>query len=345
MVMNLTGAFWPAPLQIPCNLVTIALSFVQAQTSYVCKLTPEQATALREYLGRHGFEFKELAHAEFAAQKPDLTIAYYRTGKLVVQGKGTREFVEFVLEPVILKEARLGYETVLDPELLKPRIGVDESGKGDFFGPLCAAAVYVNASVVRAWQQADIRDSKQIQSAAKIHELARLIRKTPGCVTALVTIGNEAYNRLHAKLGNVNAILAWAHARAIENLLAQKQKLEPPPIKAISDQFATSQATLKNAMMRLGRQLELVQKHQAETDIAVAAASILARAEFLRRLAALEKQFGVTLPRGVSDRVEEAAREFVAKHGPDMLAKVAKMHFRTAARVCGLVAQPKTGSE
>lgn len=318
---------------------------MQVRTSHVCKLTAEQAAALREYIARHGFEFKETPHAEFAAQKPDLSLAYYRSGKLVVQGKATHEFVEFVLEPLILKEARLGYETVLNPELLLPRIGVDESGKGDFFGPLCVAAVYVNGPVVKAWQQTDIRDSKQISSTTKIRELARLIRNTPGCVTALVTIGNEAYNRLHAKLGNVNALLAWAHARAIENLLTQEQRLDPPPVRAISDQFAASPDTLKNAMMRLGRQVELVQKHRAETDVAVAAASILARAEFLRRLAMLEKQFGITLPRGASGRVEQAACEFIAKHGPDALSKVAKMHFRTATRACSAADQPKAASE
>ncbi len=318
---------------------------MQALTSYVCKLTAEQATALREYLIWHGFEFKEVPYAEFAAQKPDLSLACYRSGKLVVQGKGTQEFVEFVLEPLILKEAKLGYETVLNPELLEPRIGVDESGKGDFFGPLCVAAVYVNSAVLKAWQQADIRDSKQITSTAKVHALARLIRKTPGCVTALVTIGNEAYNRLYTKLDNVNALLAWAHARAIENLLARKQQLDPPPVRVISDQFAASQETLKNAMMQLGRRVELVQKHRAETDVAVAAASILARAEFLRRLALLEKQFGVTLPRGASNRVEQAAREFIARHGPDALAKVAKMHFRTSTRVRSAAEQLKAASE
>ncbi|MCS7336883.1 MAG: ribonuclease HIII [Verrucomicrobiae bacterium] len=307
---------------------------MDARSSYVCNLTPAQAAALRDYLAQHGFEFRSAPHAEFAAQQPGLSLAYYTSGKLVVQGKGTREFVEFVLEPLILKEARLGYETVLNPELLQPRIGVDESGKGDFFGPLCVAAVYVNSAVVKAWQQSDIRDSKQIHSVAKLHELARLIRKTPGCVCALVTIGNEAYNRLHAKLGNVNSVLAWAHARAIENLLAQQDRLDPAPVRAISDQFAANPETLRSAMMRLGRQIELVQKHRAETDLAVAAASILARAEFLRRLALLEKQFGVALPRGASAAVEAAAREFVAKHGADALPKVAKMHFRTAARVC-----------
>ena len=104
-----------------------------------------------------------------------------------------------MLEPEILKEVKLGYETILNPDLLLPRFGVDESGKGDFFGPLCIAGVYVNEKVIKSWEDAGIRDSKNISSDKKINELAELIRKTPGCVTSVVPIGNEAYNRLYRK--------------------------------------------------------------------------------------------------------------------------------------------------
>jgi ribonuclease HIII len=114
-----------------------------------------------------------------------------------------------VLEPQILGEARLGYEAVLNPELLLPRLGIDESGKGDFFGPLCIAGVYVNERVIDAWKDASIRDSKNISSDRRIAELAKVIRETPGCITATVPIGNEAYNRLYTKMRSVNAILAW----------------------------------------------------------------------------------------------------------------------------------------
>src|SRR5439155_642150 len=167
------------------------------------------------------------------------------------------------------KEARFGYEAVLNPELLLPRLGVDESGKGDFFGPLCIAGAYVNESVVNAWKDAGIRDSKNISSDKKIKDLAELIRKTPGCVTAVVPIGNEAYNRLYAKMRSVNTLLAWGHARVIENLMAQRHRMNPPPVRAISDQFASSKETVAKALMSLGREIELVQRHKAEADMAV----------------------------------------------------------------------------
>jgi ribonuclease HIII len=315
---------------------------VKPRTSYTCKLTDAQAASLAAYLRAHDFEARDVPYARFAGSRKDINVVFYESGKLVLQGKGTQEFVEFVLEPEILKEAKLGYEAVLNPELLVPRLGVDESGKGDFFGPLCVAGAYVNESVIKAWEDAGIRDSKNISSDAKIRELAKLIRDTPGCVTSVVPIGNEAYNRLYAKMHSVNNLLAWGHARVIENLMGQKHRMVPPPIRAISDQFAHNKATVAKALMPLGREIELVQRHKAEQDIAVAAASILARHEFVTRLGALEKQYQMELPKGASAAVDKTAKEFFERFGADGLKKISKMHFRTALRAQGLPEPPKT---
>lgn len=305
-------------------------------TSYTTKLTEPQAAALEALVRDGGYELREVPYARFSGAKKDHNLTFYTSGKLVVQGKGTREFVEFVLEPQILGAAKVGYETVLDPTLLDPRIGVDESGKGDFFGPLCIAGVYVNERVLAAWKDAGVRDSKNVSSDAQIGKLAKIIRETPGCVVDVVTIGNEAYNRMHADHGSVNRVLAWGHARVIENLLSQSQRLVPPPVRAISDQFAADKGTVERALMELGKTLELVQRHKAETDLAVAAASIIARHEYVSRLGALARQYGVPLPKGASAGVEAAAKGFVEKHGAELLPKVAKMHFRTRYRVLGL---------
>lgn len=317
-------------------------TFVKPLTSYTCKLDDAQADALEQYVRANDYIFRDVPYARFACEKNKTNIVFYQSGKLVVQGKGTQEFVEFVLEPQILKSVKLGYETVLNPELLAPRIGVDESGKGDFFGPLCVAGVYINESIVNQWKDSGIRDSKNISSDKKIFELAKLIRETPGCVTSVVPIGNEAYNRLYAKMGSVNTLLAWGHARVIENLMAQASRMNPPPIRAISDQFAHDKETVGKALMQMGRTIELVQRHKAEEDLAVAAASILARNEFVTRLGSLEKQYGLKLPKGASAAVDLAAKEFIAKQGADSLGKVAKMHFRTALRAQGLPEPPRT---
>lgn len=310
-------------------------------TSHTCQLTPEQGQALHTLLESRSFTFRTVPYALFAGEKEKVTVVFYQSGKLVVQGKNTQEFVEFVLEPEILKEAWLGYEAVLNPEMLLPRLGVDESGKGDFFGPLCVAGVYVNESVVKALKEAGVRDSKLIGSDKRIGELADIIRNTPGCVTTVVPIGNDAYNRLYIKMRSVNAMLAWGHARVIENLMSLKYQMNPPPVRAISDQFASSKDVVAKALMGLGREIELIQRHKAEQDLAVAAASILARNEFVTRLAKLSKEFDLTLPKGASAAVDAAAVKFLGKHGADKLPKVSKMHFRTSFRALGLPEPPR----
>lgn len=315
---------------------------VNPLTSYTCKLTDEQAQALENAISARGFKFRAVPYARFAGEKDKINVVFYESGKLVLQGKGTQEFIEFVLEPEVLKQAKLGYETLLNPDLLLPRLGVDESGKGDFFGPLCVAGVYINAAVIQAWEGKGIRDSKNISSDKRMAELADLIRNTPGCVTTVVPIGNAAYNRLYEKMRSVNALLAWGHARVIENLLGQKHRMNPPPARAISDQFAASKSVVEKALMASGRNLELVQRHKAEEDLAVAAASILARDEFVQGLAKLEKQYGVKLPKGASQAVDAVAQTLFAERGVEVLAKVAKMHFRTALRAQGLPEPPKT---
>jgi ribonuclease HIII len=310
-------------------------------TNYTTKLSDAQATALERILRDGTFELRTVPYARFSGAKKDFNVTFYESGKLVVQGKGTEDFIQFVLEPHILQEARLGYEATLNPELLDPRLGIDESGKGDFFGPLCIAGVYVNADVLTAWKDSGIRDSKSISGDAQIARLAEVIRKTPGCVHTVVPIGPEAYNRMHGMNKSVNRVLAWGHARVIENLLGQRHRMIPPPVRAISDQFASDKSTIEKALLTLGRELQLVQRHKAESDMAVAAASILARDEFVHRLKKLSHDFGVPLPKGASAAVETAGRAFVAQHGAEALPKVAKMHFRNSYRVLGIPEPPK----
>jgi ribonuclease HIII len=306
------------------------------------KLTDDQASALQAALVARNWKPRTVPYARFAFESDKTNIVFYESGKLVVQGRGTQEFVEFVLEPEILKQAKLGYETVLNPDLLLPRFGVDESGKGDFFGPLCIAGVYVNEAVITAWKDIGIRDSKNISSDKKISELAEKIRKTPGCVVDTVVVGNEAYNRLYEKMKSVNTLLAWGHARVIENLMGKRYQMNPAPVKAISDQFAASKSVIEKALMSQGKEIQLVQRHKAEEDIAVAAASILARDEFVKGLAKLEALFQMKFPKGAGDLVDKAAKEFVETRGTGELQRVSKLHFRTALRAQGLPEPPKT---
>jgi len=299
------------------------------RSSYTCTLDADKIAQMKRDLEARGFMFREIPYAHFGAEHrgEKVNVAVYTSGKLVVQGKGTTDFVQFYLEPQLLGEARLGYEHILDPTMLEPRIGVDESGKGDFFGPLVIAGAFLNEEAARAMMEIGVRDSKLIKSDARIAEIAKQIRTSPGCVTDVVAIGPEKYNELHARMRNVNDILGWGHARVIENLLG---RVDSPT--AISDQFGNKRI-IERALMERGRKIKLVQRHKAESDLAVAAASIIARDEFVMRLRRLGKEYGVKLPKGASAAVQEAGRELVAKHGREALGKVAKTHFRTTQKV------------
>ena len=315
--------------------------FVKPLTLYTGKLTDAQAGELEALLRDRGWEFRAMPYARFAAKKDAVGVVFYESGKLVAQGKGTAEFIEFTLEPEILKRAELGYEEVLHPEMFTPRIGVDESGKGDFFGPLCVAAVYVNEAVVRAWKDAGIQDSKNIGSDRRIAELAELIRDTPSCECEVLALGGTNYNQRYAEERSLNPLLAKGHVSSILGLLGPSRRLVPPPEHAIVDQFAATETTIARAAKARGVKLKIIQRHKAESDVAVAAASILARNEFVMGLAKLKKEYGVEFPKGASAAVDAAAKAFFERHGASVLARVGKMHFRTALRAQGLPEPPK----
>ncbi len=302
-----------------------------ALTSHTAPLTPDQAKRLREVLEERGYEFEEKPHTLYAAKKGKLNVAVYAKGpKVLIQGKDTEDFITFLLEPEVLGEARLGYEEELDPEMFAPHFGIDESGKGDYFGPLVIAGTYTDAPVARALQAAGVMDSKRISSARRIRELAEKIRAVPGIATAVVAIGPERYNEMFASFGNLNRLLAWGHAKVIANLAAQR----PQCPRALSDQFARPEV-LARALKQQGIPIQLDQRTKGESDIAVAAASILARERFIDWMDKTSAAGGIPLPLGASAAVIDAAREIVSRHGAEALAKVAKLHFKTTAAVTG----------
>lgn len=202
-------------------------------------------------------------------------------------------------------------------------IGVDESGKGDFFGPLVIAACYVGPEHLAELE--GVKDSKKLTDPMSLR-LADNIKRH--CPHSVIAIGPAKYNELYAKFNNLNTLLAWGHARAIENVLEQH-----PAKMVISDEFAKGGHAVKRALYEKGKTLQFVSNVRAEQDIAVAAASILARAEFLRRLKRLGEEFGMTLPKGASTQVLDAGAAFIRKHGVEKLVEVSKTHFKTYENV------------
>jgi ribonuclease HIII len=302
---------------------------VPEPASFTFKISPAQAEKLRGILQEKSFTFREVPYTLYGAQKQKLTINAYTSGKLLVQGKGAREFVEFTIEPEILGEAKVGYDEVHNPEMFQPHLGIDESGKGDFFGPLVIAGVFVDGNLPRQLLDLGVKDSKQITSDQKALDLADAIKEL---ITLdrfnIIVLTPEKYNELYVKFRNLNSLLAWGHASVIENLLTRW----PNCHRALSDKFA-HESLIQRALKEHGKKIILQQRTKAESDIAVAAASILARAAFLTRLKYLGEGVGITLPKGASAQVKAAAREIVKKSGPETLKSVCKFHFKTYAEV------------
>lgn len=302
---------------------------------YVNKLTDEQISSLEKHLNAQGWEFSELNHAHWKAVLNKTNVSAYKSGKICIQGKGTKELVQYFIEPEILGEARFGYEEELfeseNTDQLKPHCGIDESGKGDFFGPLVITCAYTDARSAKALFKLGVTDSKKIKSDKKMCALAIEIKKVLVGKYATVTLGPEAYNRFYKKERNLNTMLGWGHARSLENLL---QKVPDCPM-AISDQFSKTGSVTK-ALMEKGKQVELIERTKAEEDIAVAAASILARAEFVTRLDRLSKEYGIELPKGASPKVIEAGIKLVNQFGEEVLEKVSKTHFKTKNDILGI---------
>ena len=297
--------------------------------SYTLGLTNEQVGVLKSVLERSGFDFMEKPYSIYAAKKDKLSVTVYEKGpKVLVQGKGTEDFVTFHLEPEVVGEAKLGYEEVNNPEMFEPHFGIDESGKGDFFGPLVIAGAFVDAGVARALMNAGVQDSKKIGSDNRIRVLAEAIRGVRGVVFDVIRISPAKYNDLYDKIGNLNRLLAWGHARVIENLCIRK----PDCPRALSDQFANP-AQLERALQEKGRGIRLEQKTKAESDVAVAAASILARESFINWLRDTSKELGTDLPKGASAAVKKAARELISQKSAANLRNYAKTHFKTASEL------------
>ena len=205
-----------------------------------------------------------------------------------------------------------------------PWIGTDESGKGDYFGPLVIAGVYLDQSSLRKTKHLGIRDSKKISDNV-IRNLDYQIRSH--CLYSVVVIGPEKYNLLYERMKNLNRILAWGHARVIENILMQVNCS-----RVVSDQFG-DERYIQNALMEKGKKIDLKQITHGERDLAVASASVVARAEFLRRLDQLSKDAGFAVPKGASPSTEEAARKLLEDKGKENLARFVKLHFKNTEKV------------
>jgi len=271
----------------------------------------------------------EVSYSLFAFKGEQVNVVGYKSGKLVVSGKKTEDFVRDILEAEITGDPRLGYDEVHHPEWFELHAGCDESGKGDLFGPLVTACVVADGEMVRQWIEAGVCDSKKITDNS-ILKLDKVIRGTKGVVIATAFARMHKYNELYRKFGNnINKLLAWYHGRSLNEALDKR-----PAPWGLLDQFTKQK--LVDAYVKERKDFILVSRTKAESDPVVAAASIVARAIYVREMKRMSEEFGQELLKGASAQVLQQAKKIFEGQGASALANYAKMHFKTAYEAQGL---------
>ncbi len=305
--------------------------------TYTSKFLPVEVEKFKNIFAKEGAKFSTPQYMHFQARGEGYTASFYTSGKLVIQGTKVVEIVSKHFEPDILEAEQSAQGALFNVQgsmpaknpamgdiAPYPHIGIDESGKGDFFGPLVIAGAFLDESAAKTLQKAGVTDSKKLDDK-KILELESLIKEV--ATFDVIAISPVKYNELYGRFKNLNRLLAWGHSTVLENILTKK-----PCNIAISDKFA-DESVIQSALKERGKSIRLIQQTKAESDTAVAAASILARAEFVKRISNLSSEYGTNLPKGASNLVLEQGQKFAAKYGRGELKNVAKLHFKTYEKI------------
>lgn len=290
--------------------------------TFTYKFNRNDLVKIKNFFENEGCTFSTQQYAFFKAVGKNYNATFYNSTKLVIQGSEVSKIVEKFCQK--MKIDFVNEEKKIENVTEDNYIGVDESGKGDFFGPLVIAGVAVNPELKNLFSSLGIKDSKQLEDE-KIIKLAKEIQKNSKW--SVVVINPQKYNELYEKFKNLNKLLAWGHARVIENVLEKA----PECTLALSDKFAKDDNVIENALMKRARQIKMVQKTKGEEDIAVAAASVVARAEFVSRIETMSHSYKINFPKGASDMVIMCGKNFIEKYGKQRLNEVAKLHFKTTS--------------
>jgi ribonuclease HIII len=262
-------------------------------------------------------------YVEYSFVSPEGSVAtLYSSGKLVLQGK--EDFTSLISHVQHSGE---------EEKFIQPHLGVDEVGKGDYFGPLVVVACYVNNEFADRLFQLGFDDSKKFTDN-KIRDLYNRVKDYPYIYPSIVK--PSEYNDLVNRNGNVSIVLAKQHSKCIEMGLRDLNSKSISCSKVVIDQFSSSKNRVLKELGELGKKVDVEQFHEGESDIAVAAASIIARGIFLEEFDKMSKEYDFDFPKGASN-VIDSGLSFVKKYGVEELRNVAKVGFRTTQRILALV--------
>ncbi len=212
-------------------------------------------------------------------------------------------------------------------------IGSDECGKGDYLGGLVVCAFAVKKEDVSVLRGLGIKDSKILKDTELIKIAKQIYRLYPERI-AVIALKPKKYNEIYASMKaqnkNLNDLMAWQHSTVIRDLIAKNTSVDG----VLVDQFSKSMK-VKAALNKAGIKTPVIERPKAESDVAVAAASILARYQFLQMRDSLAKFYQLEIPLGTNPRVYAAAKKFVSTYGDQRLDEIAKLHFVTTQRIIG----------
>jgi ribonuclease HIII len=258
------------------------------------------------------------------ASKLKILVYFGKSGnKTVIQGNKDSQLYIEVNNLLFAKKMDVAENDFSEP---LHYIGTDESGKGDYFGPLVVAGVIVDSNTSFQLKKIGVKDSKLLSDII-IKKLSFKIKNIVNNKFNIIVITPGTYNNLHAKMKNVNKILGWSHAKVIENLLELEDVKE-----AISDKFG-NERLIKDSLQEKGKKINLMQFTKAEKYTAVAAASILARNRFNDWFDEQSKKNNLILPKGASNIVDTALKGIKEKYGVRFLNDIAKVHFKTTNKI------------
>lgn len=300
------------------------------QSTFVTKVPPGQFESLRARLSGGAFEFRSVPHAAFSVKGNGVVATLYQSGKFVVQGPDPEAFVaqwtDLKIEasdPGKAKKAKPGADDpVLD--LDPPVTGSDEAGKGDYFGPLVVAAVRADAKMIETLREIGVADSKTLTDKRAL-KLGAILRDT--VEHSIRRVDPNEYNALYPEYPALNSFLADLHAEVI-------RPLAQPGENVLVDQFER-RGLVRKALH--SAQIRLTEVPRAERHPVVAAASILARQEFLLGIEELSGDFGMSLHKGAGAPVDAVGIELVRLQGEEALRGAAKLHFKNTEKILSRV--------
>ncbi len=272
------------------------------------ELPPLEWEKLYRFLKERGFSFKNIDYAFFRAENNSISITFYKSGKLLIQGREIDEIYNLIRTRFFKSKNGIW-------------LGTDEAGKGDYFGPLVVAGVVLKPEKEDKFLRLGIKDSKRL-SSARIAYLAEEIKKL--AVYNIEVISPEEYNKIYEEVGNLNKILSMFHIKVIEKLIDKTgAKI------VVVDKFS------KNSGISgyLNGKVKVEEIEKGERDIACAAASILARYSFVEYIEKMHDMYKFIFPKGAGKKVKDATLEFVQKYSLEELKYVAKLHFKLTEEI------------